>query len=176
MIVFRTFSEWNEWKEPVSTVLRCVCRVTCSFVRLGWTYSLCSPSAFSVNYLLTASFTISEPHSDLIANYAVSTSLVTPAVRERLRSRLAARRYTGVILYLWNEAATLCVSSNLRRDGKSPFIETKRALQTDLIQPRRWCTVTKNWQIGFLVTSHLWAPCSWHYLIWVRKRGLRGPR
>lgn len=73
------------------------------------------------------------PRSDLIANYAVSTSLVTPAVRERLCSRLPARRYRGVILYLWNEAATLCVSSNLRRDGKSPFIEAKRALQTDFI-------------------------------------------
>lgn len=144
--------------------------LVCSF---GMNVFSVLPSVFSVNYLLAASFTTSEPHSDLIANYAVSTSLVTPAVRERLRPRLAARRYTGVISYLWNEAATLCVSSNLRRDGKSPFIEAKRALQTDFIQSRRWCTFTKNWQIGFLVTSHLWAPCSWHYLIWVRKRGLR---
>lgn len=71
--------------------------LVCSF---GMNVFSVLPSVFSVNYLLAASFTTSEPHSDLIANYAVSTSLVTPAVRERLRPRLAARRYTGVISYL----------------------------------------------------------------------------
>lgn len=100
MFSTRFQSEMNKPVPPtLSTVLRLQGNVlVCSFAMN--VFSVRFLSVFSVNYLLTASFTTSEPHSDLIANYAVSTSLVTLAVRERLRSRLAARRYTGVISYL----------------------------------------------------------------------------